>query len=104
MASTLLSPGVAIQERDLTLGSIETVEVNVGAFAGPFARGPVLEPVRVTSNPNCSKSLVNPQIKTLHTGGLLPASFSTVVYWMLFAQRPQVNFQRPTITSLHLTP
>ena len=49
MASTLLSPGVAIQERDLTLGSIETVEVNVGAFAGPFARGPVLEPVRVTS-------------------------------------------------------
>lgn len=49
MASTLLSPGVAIQERDLTLGSIETVEVNVGAFAGPFARGPVLEPVRVSS-------------------------------------------------------
>jgi len=49
MASTLLSPGVAIQERDLTLGSIETVEDNVGGFAGPFARGPVLEPVRVTS-------------------------------------------------------
>jgi len=49
MASTLLSPGVEIQERDLTLGSIETVEVNVGAIAGPFAKGPVLTPVRITT-------------------------------------------------------
>ena len=49
MASTLLSPGVEIQERDLTLGSIETVEVNVGAIAGPFAKGPVLSPVRITT-------------------------------------------------------
>ncbi len=49
MASTLLSPGVEIQERDLTLGSIETVEVNVGAIAGPFAKGPVLKPIRITT-------------------------------------------------------
>jgi len=49
MASTLLSPGVAIQERDLTIGSIETVETNVGAIAGPFAKGPVLEPTRISS-------------------------------------------------------
>ena len=49
MASTLLSPGVEIQERDLTLGSIETVEVNVGAIAGPFSKGPVLTPVRISS-------------------------------------------------------
>ncbi len=49
MASTLLSPGVEIQERDLTIGSIETVEVNVGAIAGPFAKGPVLTPVRITT-------------------------------------------------------
>ena len=49
MASTLLSPGVVIQERDLTLGSIETVEVNVGAIAGAFAKGPVNKPVRISS-------------------------------------------------------
>ena len=49
MASTLLSPGVEIQERDLTVGSIETVEVNVGAIAGAFSKGPVLKPVRITS-------------------------------------------------------
>jgi len=49
MASTLLSPGVEIQERDLTIGSIETVEVNVGAIAGAFAKGPVLKPVRISS-------------------------------------------------------
>ena len=49
MASTLLSPGVEIQERDLTLGSIETVEVNVGAKAGAFSKGPVLTPVRIST-------------------------------------------------------
>ena len=49
MASTLLSPGVAIQEKDLTLGSIETVQVNVGAIAGAFTRGPTNTPTRVTS-------------------------------------------------------
>ena len=41
MASTLLSPGVVIQERDASLGNIETVEVNVGAIAGAFSKGPV---------------------------------------------------------------
>ncbi len=49
MASTLLSPGVAIQERDLTLGSIETVEINVGAIAGAFSKGPVNTPTRISS-------------------------------------------------------
>ena len=49
MASTLLSPGVAIQERDLTLGSIETVETNVGAIAGPFEKGPLLTPTRISN-------------------------------------------------------
>ena len=49
MASTLLSPGVEIQERDLTIGSIETVEVNVGAIAGAFLKGPVLTPTVVSS-------------------------------------------------------
>ena len=49
MASTLLSPGVEIQERDLTVGSIETVEVNVGGIAGSFEKGPVLKPVRIAN-------------------------------------------------------
>ena len=49
MASTLLSPGVEIQERDLTLGSIETVEVNVGGLVGAFEKGPILTPIRISS-------------------------------------------------------
>ena len=49
MASTLLSPGVVIQERDASLGNIETVEVNVGAIAGAFSKGPVNKPVRINS-------------------------------------------------------
>ena len=49
MASTLQSPGVEIQERDLTLGSIETVEVNVGGLVGAFEKGPILTPIRISS-------------------------------------------------------
>ena len=49
MASTLLSPGVEIQERDLTIGSSETVDVNVGAIAGAFTKGPVLTPIRIST-------------------------------------------------------
>ena len=67
MASTLLSPGVEIQERDLTLGSIETVEVNVGAIAGPFAKGPVLSPVRITTESQLLDTFGEPSDATAAT-------------------------------------
>ena len=63
MASTLLSPGVEIQERDLTIGSIETVEVNVGAIAGAFAKGPVLKPVRIASESQLIETFGEPNDK-----------------------------------------
>lgn len=49
MASTLLSPGVAVLEKDLTQGSIETVEINTGAIAGVFERGPIGVPTRIST-------------------------------------------------------
>ena len=63
MASTLLSPGVEIQERDLTIGSIETVEVNVGAIAGAFQKGPVLKPVRIASESQLIETFGEPNDK-----------------------------------------
>ena len=63
MASTLLSPGVEIQERDLTVGSIETVEVNVGAIAGAFQKGPVLKPVRIASESQLIETFGEPNDK-----------------------------------------
>ena len=81
MASTLVSPGVEIQERDLTIGSIETVEVNVGAIAGAFSKGPVLKPVRISNELNSS---VNHQKVTQQLGGQLQAFYSMVESLMLF--------------------
>jgi hypothetical protein len=43
MAFTL-SPGVSIVEKDLT-NVVPAVSTSAGAFAGPFAWGPVLDPV-----------------------------------------------------------
>ena len=47
MAFTL-SPGVSIVEKDLT-NVVPAVSTSAGAFAAPFAWGPVLDPVLITS-------------------------------------------------------
>jgi|TARA_B100000085_G_scaffold199506_1_gene183037 hypothetical protein len=41
MATPQLSPGVRIREIDLTVGRAENNVANIGAFAGPFQKGPV---------------------------------------------------------------
>jgi len=49
MATPQLSPGVLIREVDLTVGRADNVLDNIGAIAGPFAIGPVDEPVDITT-------------------------------------------------------
>jgi len=44
-----VSPGVVIKERDLTNARIDNTVDNVGAFVGPFERGPVNEIVNITN-------------------------------------------------------
>lgn len=48
MASTQLSPGVVIQERDLTTVTTP-IGFNVGVLAAPFSQGPVSEIVEISS-------------------------------------------------------
>ena len=48
MASTQLSPGVAVLERDLTNVVNATVD-NVGAIVGAFEKGPVEDITTITS-------------------------------------------------------
>jgi hypothetical protein len=43
-----LSPGVAVVEKDFT-SIVPAVATSTGAFAGTFPWGPVLDPVRVSS-------------------------------------------------------
>ena len=47
MSLNLVSPGVKVREVDLTVGRIDAVNDQVGVIAGPFARGPIGEPVLV---------------------------------------------------------
>ena len=47
MAINLVSPGVKIREVDLTIGRIDQSNDQVGAFAGPFEKGPVELPVLI---------------------------------------------------------
>ena len=54
MASTQLSPGVVVLERDLTNVVNATVD-NVAALVGAFEKGPVEEVTTVTSEKDCSQ-------------------------------------------------
>ena len=47
MATPQLSPGIRIREVDLTVGRAGNVLDNIGAFAGPFEKGPVSESTRI---------------------------------------------------------
>ena len=49
MATPQLSPGVLIREVDLTVGRADNVLDNIGAIAAPFIKGPVEEPVDITT-------------------------------------------------------
>lgn len=55
MAVNLVSPGINVREVDLTSGSILSGVTPVGAFAGPFEKGPVNIPVLISSE----KQLLN---------------------------------------------
>ena len=49
MATPQLSPGVLVREVDLTVGRADNVLDNIGAIAGPFALGPVEDPIDITT-------------------------------------------------------
>jgi hypothetical protein len=47
MSLNLVSPGIKVREVDLTVGRIDAVNDQVGAFVGPFQKGPVDVPVLI---------------------------------------------------------
>ena len=49
MALNLASPGISIKEIDQTLGRVGAVVDQTGAISGPFAKGPVNEPILIES-------------------------------------------------------
>jgi hypothetical protein len=71
MATPQLSPGVLVREVDLTVGRADNVLDNIGAIAGPFAIGPVEEPIDITTE----QELINTFGKPLSTD-------TQYEYWM----------------------
>jgi hypothetical protein len=71
MSLNLVSPGVKVREVDLTVGRIDAVNDQVGAIAGPFAKGPIGIPVLVETE----QDLLNTFGKPLDTDGQYE-------YWM----------------------
>lgn len=49
MALNLASPGISIREIDQTLGRVGAVVDQTGAISGPFAKGPVNQPILIES-------------------------------------------------------
>jgi hypothetical protein len=47
MSLNLVSPGVKVREIDLTVGRIDAVNDQVGAFVGPFEKGPINQPILI---------------------------------------------------------
>jgi hypothetical protein len=62
MAVNLVSPGVNIREVDLTRGGIIPGSPIIGAIAGPFVMGPVLEPVLIETEQQLLEVFGKPQI------------------------------------------
>ena len=71
MATPQLSPGVLVREVDLTVGRADNVLDNIGAIAGPFALGPINDPIEVTTE----QELINVFGKPLSTD-------AQYEYWM----------------------
>lgn len=63
MSLNLVSPGVKVREVDLTVGRIDAVNDQVGAIAGPFARGPINVPVLVETEQDLVKKFGKPSSK-----------------------------------------
>jgi len=71
MATPQLSPGVLVREVDLTVGRADNVLDNIGAIAGPFAIGPIDDPIDITTE----QELINVFGKPLSTD-------AQYEYWM----------------------
>jgi len=71
MATPQLSPGIITREVDLTVGRADNVTSNVGAIAGPFAIGPVEQPILISS-----------EVDLINTFGKPLSTDSQYEYWM----------------------
>lgn len=63
MSLNLVSPGVKVREVDLTVGRLDAVNDQVGAFVAPFAKGPVNTPVLIETEQDLLNTFGKPLSK-----------------------------------------
>jgi hypothetical protein len=66
MPLNLASPGIVVKEVDLTLGRVDPTSEGIGAIVGPFAKGPVNEPVLVNNEQELLNTFGNPYATDNH--------------------------------------
>ena len=74
MALNLVSPGVKIREVDLTIGRIDQSNDQIGAFAGPFVKGPVELPVLIQNEQQLLDVFGKPKLENNQNAYWLAAS------------------------------
>ena len=74
MPLNLASPGILVREVDLTAGRVDPTSDAVGAIVGPFAKGPVNEPVLVTNEQDLLDNFGDPYATDKHYENWLVAS------------------------------
>jgi len=60
MSLNLVSPGVKVREVDLTIGRVDAANDQVGAIAGPFAKGPVDVPILIETEQDLLRTFGKP--------------------------------------------
>jgi len=74
MPLNLASPGIVVKEIDLTAGRVDPTSERIGAIVGPFAQGPVNEPVTVNNEQELLDTFGNPYATDKHYENWLVAS------------------------------
>ena len=74
MSLNLVSPGTKVREVDLTIGRVDGINDQVGAFAGPFEKGPVEVPTLIETEQDLLATFGEPQTTDAQYGYWMSAS------------------------------
>ena len=91
-----LSPGVAVVEKDFT-SIVPAVATSIGAFAGQFDWGPVLEPITITSEDELVRRFGTPNNSNFHSF-FTAANFLSYSNNLLLVRQQTTNMKNAVVT------
>ena len=91
-----LSPGVAVVEKDFT-SIVPAVATSIGAFAGQFDWGPVLEPITISSEDDLVRRFGTPNNSNFQSW-FTAANFLSYSNNLLLARQKTTNMKNAVVT------